>query len=381
MKILVLANTRMWGGAEIFLWTMCAEFCAKNIDTVVVCPPGSPAYSRFCRLPLRACFEEEMGVPSGRFRGMGSIALTLPNRSRFRELLRRVRQKYGCDLLVCQYPREQAVSSLAGEIGYKIAWIIHSQHIFFLQRLFLHSRLKRAMNCANKVFVVSQGTKDAFVSLGYPSEKMTVIPSGIAHNAHCLPSSNNTRFQLGVVGRLVETKGIQYLLLALSSILQEFPKTKVIIAGEGRYRRKLERLAASLHVKDAVQFLGFIDDQIALYSQVDCLVHPSTYDSMPLAILEAAAYGIPIVATCIGGIPEIIRHEKTGLLVPPRDPAAISSAVLRLFRDRNWGQKLGVQASRHVKAHFSIASITDQILNRMLLPELPPQIISSLSER
>src|SRR5215475_13243015 len=148
MKILVLANTQMWGGAEIFLWRMCSELCARKIDTVVVCAPGGLAYSRFSRLPLRACCHEEMGIPSGRFRGTGSIALMLPNRRRFRELLRQMRQQYGCDVLVCQYPREQALSACAGQLGYKTAWIIHSQHIFLLQRLFLHSRLKRAMNSA-----------------------------------------------------------------------------------------------------------------------------------------------------------------------------------------------------------------------------------------
>jgi glycosyltransferase involved in cell wall biosynthesis len=224
---------------------------------------------------------------------------------------------------------------------------------------------------ADRVFVASQTTKNAFIALGYPDSSMRVIPEGTDLPARLLRPNPRFRQQIGIVCRLVRAKGVQYTLRAAPEILREFPKVQFLIAGEGRYRRQLERLVRELNLESSVRFLGFVKDAWQIYSQIDLLVH-ATFDqgdSMPIAILEAAVAGVPAVTTRVGGIPEIVQHERTGILVPPRDSGEIASAVLRLLRDPALTVRLGEQAKDFVTRNFVMSQVARQILDQ-LAPEV-----------
>lgn len=124
-------------------------------------------------------------------------------------------------------------------------------------------------------------------------------------------------------------------LRAFVFIKRAFPKAKLTVAGSGPEREALEELAGMLDVADAVTFTGRVDNEGmgAIYRSADVMINPSLADNMPISILEALASGVPVVSTNVGGIPYLVEHEKTALLVPPRDPKAMADAVLLLLQD------------------------------------------------
>lgn len=123
---------------------------------------------------------------------------------------------------------------------------------------------------------------------------------------------------------------------AFVPVRKAFAGARLTIAGSGQELANLQALVASLHLGDCVQFTGRIDNACiaALYASADCMLNPSTVDNMPISILEAFASGVPVVSTCAGGIPDVVRHGVSGLLVPIGDDAAMAREVLRILQNR-----------------------------------------------
>ena len=162
---------------------------------------------------------------------------------------------------------------------------------------------------------------------------------------------------LGTAGRLVELKGIEYLLGAAALLKREFPALRLEIAGSGPHRAKLEEAVAHAGLREHVKFVGWIDDLTALLSRWDVFVMPS-HEGFPVAALDAMAAGLPLVATSVGGIPELIDDGKTGCLVPPCDTEALASRLRLLLSNPEMRQRLGTAAYAHVRDHFSSAQMT-----------------------
>ena len=361
MKLLVLANSKIWAGAEVFLWRLCRELCSLGIPPVVLCPPEGRLAARFRQLPLTACHQEEMGVQSGRVRGVvGSLALINPWASKgFGEIATRMRHDYGCDTMLCQYPREQVLAtSVAKSAGYQVVWIVHSKLHYLAHRLIVNPMLRRAMHEADLAFVVSKYTIDGLEQDGFPRKKMHSLPVGIEEPPD-LPPRRDKVLRVGVVSRLLYVKGVHYVLRAAAEIIRQIPGVEFLVAGEGRYRRQLELLTKQLGIDASVKFLGFMEDPWEVYRCISVLAH-ATFDpgdSMPTSILEAAAVGVPSVATRWSGIPEIVRDGETGLLVPVHDLDAITGAIKRLLEDGQLAVRLGARAREVVLANFTMKQV------------------------
>jgi glycosyltransferase involved in cell wall biosynthesis len=151
---------------------------------------------------------------------------------------------------------------------------------------------------------------------------------------------------LVVVGRLEPQKGHRVLLEALPAIRSRFPSVRLVCVGEGSLRGALEGLAAERHLDDSVRFVGHRSDVIDWLALADITVLPSFYEGLPLAAIESLAAGRPMVATDVDGSPEVVVHERTGLLVPPGDPVRLAGAVCRLLADPALRARLAV-AGRH----------------------------------
>jgi glycosyltransferase involved in cell wall biosynthesis len=131
----------------------------------------------------------------------------------------------------------------------------------------------------------------------------------------------------GSAGRLVPVKGLDYFLEAARALLEELPEAHFLIIGDGPLRSDLERRARDLGIAHAVRFSGFRADVLDVVNALDVFVMPSIHEGLPMALLEASALGKPIVASAVGGIPEVL-HDFQGWLVPPRDVAALTRACL-----------------------------------------------------
>jgi glycosyltransferase involved in cell wall biosynthesis len=166
---------------------------------------------------------------------------------------------------------------------------------------------------------------------------------------------------VGTVGRLVPIKGLEWLLKAASRVLAEFPQACFVIIGDGPMLGELRQLTSELGIGARVVFLGAREDVPECLAALDLFVLPSLNEGMGRVLLEAMAVGCPVVATRVGGIPDIVADGTTGLLVSPRDDRALAEAILTLLRDRSRRAAYGEAARRHVDGRFDVETMVRNI--------------------
>jgi len=159
---------------------------------------------------------------------------------------------------------------------------------------------------------------------------------------------------VGVVARLEPEKGHPTLLEAWPAVLGAVPNAHLLIVGEGTERDSLEAQAASLGIGESVIFTGRRDDVPAVTAALDVAVLPSYREAQGLSILEAMALSRPVVASAVGGIPEMIEHGRTGLLVPPRNPKVLADSIVRLLTDHPLADTLGRAGKDLVHERFCV---------------------------
>jgi len=167
------------------------------------------------------------------------------------------------------------------------------------------------------------------------------------------------------VARLGVMKGLDNLLLAAPRVLERHPSVRFVLAGEGDQRERLTELRDHLGLGERVRLLGHVDDVPSLLAASDVVCHPSLADGLPNAIVEAMASGVPVVASDVGGIPEIVRHEATGLLVPPHDIKRIAGALNRLLDTPDLGARLAAQARLDASARYDLRQNLRSLVARL----------------
>jgi len=232
--------------------------------------------------------------------------------------------------------------------------------------LHLHGRVFEPIGL-NLVRYSSRGV-DAVVATSQSVAKQVVdgptrvIHPGVAVLRDNPPASRRratSEFILGTAGRLVELKGLECLLNTVAALRCEFPGLRVEIAGSGPQRTKLEQIVKQMDLNGQVKFLGWVNDLNSVLPRWDIFVMPSLEEGFGISALEAMAAGLPVVATRVGGVPELIEDGKTGWLVQPADNAAMASRIRLLLN--NPEQRLGMAAAAQarVRDHFSIAEMTE----------------------
>lgn len=167
---------------------------------------------------------------------------------------------------------------------------------------------------------------------------------------------------VGMACRLVEQKGVSYGLRAFAQIAERFPAARLVIAGDGPLRQALEAEADSLGIRDRVQFLGWRDDVSQLMCAFDVLLVPSLWEGFGLVILEAMSRQLPVVASAVSAIPEIVVDGETGLLVPPRDVDALAAALAQLLEDAPLRRHMGLLAEDRLESRFAARRMVDETI-------------------
>ncbi len=162
-------------------------------------------------------------------------------------------------------------------------------------------------------------------------------------------------FVFGAAGRFSREKGHCTLLEAFALLSRTIPAQpiRLLLLGEGREESSLRTLARRLGIESQVCFAGFQPKPAAWMKVMDCIVHPSLAEGTPSSVLEAMLLGVPVIATTVGGVPEIVSHGETGLLVAPGLPVALSEAMKKLLRSASLRRQLASEARRHVEQRFS----------------------------
>jgi L-malate glycosyltransferase len=230
------------------------------------------------------------------------------------------------------------------------------------------SRRKYLSTAISRFIAISKKIKTTLVECGVPTERVGIVPSAVdpAAYSNIDPLAERQKLLLkynlaphtvlvGNASALVRTKGNQFLVFALPEILKKVSKpVHVLLAGEGAERVELESFVREAGLQDKVSFLGHIDNVPNFLAGLDIMVMPSLTEGLGTIILDAICAGTVVTASDVGGIPEIIIHNETGLLFPPEDADLVAVNTIRLIEDEALRARLLASAKIHVAQNFSL---------------------------
>jgi glycosyltransferase involved in cell wall biosynthesis len=224
-----------------------------------------------------------------------------------------------------------------------------------------------------RILAVSRFVAASVVESRIPADKVEVVYEGVevplamASEAYERARerwgvAGNERL-LGCVGYLLPEKGQESVLRAMPEVRAQFPGTRLLLAGDGPCRARLERLAKQLDLQDAVIFAGFVEDIAQVYAALNIFVFPSLAEPLGTSLLAAMAWGLPVLAVASGGVPEYVQDGENGLLVAESGPGLAADGLLRLLTNDPLSAKLGRNARRTIEEKFSAERMVENTLS------------------
>ncbi len=254
-------------------------------------------------------------------------------------------------------------TTVAAYLGIPLVATVHGKHYFwekFRRRLAYRWVSRRATMVA-----VSEDLRRFIVeNVGIASDRISVLYNGVnvppapvpADIETCRREMNvpDTDRVIGVVGNLYPVKGHQYLIDAIPAVLEKYPDTSFVFAGRGELENDLKQQVNRLGLDKRVHFLGLRQDIPRILALLDVFVLPSLSEGLSMAILEAMMAGKPVIATRVGGNPEIVLDGETGFLVTPKDSHALAASLIALLKDRHLAIQFGEKGKRRAEHQFSL---------------------------
>jgi glycosyltransferase involved in cell wall biosynthesis len=374
MRIFHVNTERSWrGGEQQTLWL------AKGLrdigeESAVVAQPGSPLAER-----ARAA---ALPVHEIRMRGEWDLAAVLA--------LRRLYAEHEPDVCHMHTSHAHTLGCLA-RLGRRRPLTVVSRRVdFSIYRNFLRASWLKYRLLGDRFVAISRAVRDVLVDDGIPPDRIEVVPSGIETARLETATRKDLRDELGLapgtplVGNVAAFgwhKAQEVLVEATPLLLKEVPDAHVVFVGDGEFRGRVTELAQRLgEAGRAIHFTGFRNDVPQLLPCFDVFVMCSVKEGLCTSVLDAQAVGIPVVASAVGGLVEAVKDGETGLLVPARDPAALASAVARVFRDGDLRRKLGEAGRAHVRERFSVKTMVEgsrSVYGRMVRGE-PVNLVAAL---
>lgn len=353
LKVLHIIGGGEFGGAEKHILNLAGAVDLQAVELTVCCLFSAPFVEAATRAGIRA------------------LAVPMCSKADFAVIrkLSGLIQSGKFDIVHTHGVRANLLGRLAARQAgkKKVITTVHS----LLERDYQGMALRYANNLAERAtrsltdhfIAVSQGLKDRLVAGGIPAKSITVIYNGIlldglrpfdaAETALKEKYSDNEAPLVGIVARLHAVKGHRYFIEAAQKILLQRPATRFLIVGDGPYRPVLEKLVGSMGVSDRVVFTGFVEDVYSLMAELDLLVISSLWEGFGLTAIEAMVLGVPVVATEVGGLPEVVQHGKTGLLAPPADAAALAKSIVWMLDHPQEAREMAAKGGDMVRLKFT----------------------------
>ena len=312
-----------------------------------------------------------------RERGIPCKTLTGSFFAQLREARRFIRSE-GFDLVRCHGSRANLTAALLrGSLGVPVVSTIHSDH-----RLdYLHRPLSRlvygtlnalALRKMDALVCVSKAMRDTYAARGFRRGKLFFIYNGVDMNAP-FPEASREDFLAahgiaaapgdilaGTAARFDAVKDLSTMLRGFAAAAKEEPRLRLILAGTGAEEEALRALAKELSVSDRVHFTGWLSDTDVLYASLDICLLTSLSETFPYALTDAAKFCVPVIATAVGGVPELVEDGVHGLLLAPGDTAALAADILTLSRDTALRKKLGAALHDRTAKEFSLIAMAER---------------------
>jgi D-inositol-3-phosphate glycosyltransferase len=353
------------GGLELSTLRLAKAMSKKGNSLLLIVPPSSPLRQR----AMEAGLKVEVMEPRWKY---GDVFTA------FR--LGRVLKENRVDVLVLMQSKDIHLASIGSLMATNTKLVFYQQMDSGYDKrdpfhTWVYSRL------SGWVSLTEGMRKNVLTFTRMPAEKVDVVPLGI--DLREFDPANHTRSEaraffklpknvpiVGVLGRLDPQKGQEVLLRAVPAIAKKHPKAHFVIAGdetagESGYKSRLEEVRRTLGLEQRVTFLPFTNDVPRLLAALDLFVLPSYSETYGLVVIEAMAMKRPVIATNAGGVPEIITHAKTGLLVQPRDPDALRRAIHSLLTNATLRSTIIRSARTEVLQRFDFNDCVDKLLRSL----------------
>jgi glycosyltransferase involved in cell wall biosynthesis len=356
IQVLHVAGSAGWAGGEVYLLNLAKALDRHRFDLAVVVPEPGPLGERLQAHGVRVHL-----VPLGERLFNPSALLALVR------LLRRERPS----IVQSHGARSNVYTKLAGSVaGTSVILTTVHNSLFDYEVGLLRRRLyvlaeRLTSPLTDRILAVSAAiARDLVHRYRIGAGKVVTIQNGIdaeafrprrSRSAVLTELGLNARDRLiGIAARMTLQKGHHDLLHALRLLLPRFPRLRCLLIGDGPLKPRLEQQAAALGVSARCLFTGVRPDVADLVDVVEAVVLPSRSEGLPFALLEAMALAKPVVATEVGGNPEVVEHGSTGLLVPPQDPEALAEAIAFLLDRPDAAAGMGERGRARVRERFTL---------------------------
>lgn len=353
LRTIHINTERTWRGGEKQALHLMRGLLDRGHHVEVVCPPGSPLEER----------AQDVGIPvhAVRMRGEANPVPTMR--------LRRIFARGSFD--VCHMHTSHAHTfGVLARVGRRRPVTVVSRRVDFsiYRRGTLGLNWVKYRFGVDRYVAISRAIRDVMVRDGIASERIEVVHSGVTPPPSATLTRDDICQQLGLptsvtllgnVAHLANHKGQVFLVEAMARLVSEFPELHLVIAGEGEERPTLEAKIRELNLAKNVHLVGFQQDVASYLHAFDLFSMPSIMEGLCTSLLDALHCSLPVVASRTGGIPEIIRHESTGLLAAPGDSQELAAQLERLLRNRDWARELATEGKRVAESEFSVDQMID----------------------
>ena len=360
LRILHTESSLGWGGQEIRTLTEAAGMMQRGHQVTLLCPPEAQIFAAAQARKIAA-----VALPMGRKNLSGLLAMV--------QWLR----KHPMDIILTHSSTDSWLTAVASRLLAASPPIVRLRHISAPVPRNRATRWLYTRGCRHIVTTGEALRQRLIDDNRFPAEKITSIPTGIDLK-HFIPGENlsirqqmgvpSTGLVIGIVATMRNWKGHHHLLEAFATLQQ--PDHRLLLVGDGPQRANLEKQRDALNLQSQVWMVGNQENVVPWLQACDLFVLPSyANEGVPQSLMQAMACGLPVIATPVGSIAEIVHPQKTGLLVPPKDPPALTQALKALTEDPALRQRLGRQALDFSQQHFSLDSMLDrmeQIMYRVM---------------
>jgi glycosyltransferase involved in cell wall biosynthesis len=316
------------------------------------------------------CCYDQRGEMAAEAEAAGAAVSVLPRKSgldlgyvgRLADWLR----KQGVDVLHMHNETALFYGTMAGRrVGVPV--LIYTEHDGVFPRRWIVRFVNRwLVRRLTHAVAVSEAVKQLWCREdGIRADRVVVVPNGVPDHPEVWAAAGNrdgeaARARIGAVGRLSGEKGLDVLLDAFAHVAEQMPDARLVLVGDGPERGSLEARARDLSIADRVEFLGQRSDVPALMVDLNLYVLPSRTEGLPMALLEAMAARLPIVATRVGGIPEAVADGESALLVSPEDPTALAEAMMRVLSETGLAERLQGAARAAFEDRYELSRMVDR---------------------
>lgn len=357
IKLCMAVNNLDVGGLERLVISLLKSLPRERYELSLVCLSGGGKLFSQVELPPSACLVLDKNPVVGTFEERSRVPLLMYRIAKFlRERRVDILDVHNLAPLIYAGGAARLLPS-----GPRVVYTEHNQ--IYRADEWARRKFREYSRIAHQIVTVSHDLERALVDKVKVRAPTRTIHNGIDGSRFGAPSDGSIRRELGIAEDafvfgtavvLSEQKGVTYLLDAAKLVHAEAPEIQFVIAGDGPLRQQLETKARADNLGPNVRFLGYRSDIPALVASFDTYVLPSLWEGLPLALLEATAQGLPIIATAVGGNPEVVEHGTNGFLVPPRDPKALAEHLLRMYREPELRRQIRDRNVRKFTERFSM---------------------------